>query len=347
MDRRSLSAGGSGTDLTRTVLELFEQRLRDEAGPIVRSEAVLGQTLIQARNVLAEILSDPGIAIDTEPETTVAIGTARAMAGVHPVHSVRAADLFYEVALPVILVQKGGDPCASADLATRLHRSVTSRVTAGAIGYVDTLIRELSNTHVLERQRMARELHDEIAHAIGVALQTLETWTPEHSADIGAATVATSAGLIRVALDGVRQMASSLRTTMDDRRLETALEEVLNQYSARHRGFLHVTGDTMQVPPSYRGEIFLAIREAMRNALTHAPDSTVQVVISVSDELFSASVSDDGPGLGAVVTDPGRGLGLLSMRERVELLDGTLHLTSSSDGGTEVSFQVPLPDFTG
>ena len=160
---------GTGDDPTRVVLELFEQRLRDEAGPIVRNEAALEQTLVQARVVVAEILSEADIATSTD-EVTVALGTARAMAGVHPVHSVRAADLFYEVALPVITAQVGGGPLAAADLATRLHRAVSGRVTAGALGYVDTLIRELANTQILERQRVARELHDQIAHSIGVAL---------------------------------------------------------------------------------------------------------------------------------------------------------------------------------
>lgn len=164
------------------------------------------------------------------------------------------------------------------------------------------------------------------------------------SAEAGRANVERSVDLVRMALDRSVRMASPLHSTMEGVRLESALERCFDEQHLCGRGIVLVTGDTMLVPPSYRDELYLVLREAIRNALTHAPDSTVQVIIDVSGAMFTAHVIDNGGGLGEAVPAPGRGLGMSSMRERVELLGGVFRAISSPGGGTKVIFELPLPE---
>ena len=105
-----------------------------------------------------------------------------------------------------------------------------------------------------------------------------------------------------------------------------------------------VVGDASSVPLSYAEEIFLVIREAVRNAITHAQPKHVGVAIAVGEFDLRVDIRDDGSGFDtlALASDQSH-VGLTSMRERIDLLGGKLVLTSDPTYGTTVSIAIPIP----
>jgi signal transduction histidine kinase len=92
-----------------------------------------------------------------------------------------------------------------------------------------------------------------------------------------------------------------------------------------------------------RDEVFLIVREAVRNALNHGAPAEVVVTLAVTPHELRASVRDDGVGFSTQDDPPAHGLGLPAMRERAELVGGTIAI-SSGPGGTHVQLVVPLPE---
>jgi signal transduction histidine kinase len=84
---------------------------------------------------------------------------------------------------------------------------------------------------------------------------------------------------------------------------------------------------------------YYAVSEAVANAAKHASASAVQVEVSADTAMVRLAISDDGTG-GA---DPARGSGLTGLRDRIEALGGTLHITSPPGAGTTLLIQIPAP----
>jgi PAS domain S-box-containing protein len=212
-----------------------------------------------------------------------------------------------------------------------------------------------------ERQRIGRELHDRVAHTMGVAHQNLQLYAayaksdPARAADkLERATEAT-----KTALEQTRDLSAQLarQGTQETRGgLAEALRELLDTYVPDGvETALSVEGDEPNIPPDVADEAYLVMREAVRNALEHSGCGRVEVSIEVQDAELWGRVKDDGrgfepregpdearPGQGDGASDEGVGLG--SMRERVELLGGRLSLDSDPGSGTVVEVRVSLAD---
>lgn len=340
-----------------TVRDAFVVALRAAGNPIADSPMLLAQTIGQARRVVATLVpgpdSDPADDLTDDPvddptddpvdddradeDASRAIGAARALSKVHPLHSVRAAGVLFDVILPVVLARRAASGAEGEipAIASRLHRLVMEGIGAAALYYVDTLFLELHNSRVDERRRISRELHDEVAHSMGRALYAVEDRGP-------GATTDAARQRIQEALDDVRRLSGELRPAVDPAGLETALRRYIDDHGLEDRVTVMVSGDSARVPPSYGEEIYFTLREALRNAITHAEGAPVEIEIHVGADTLSARVTDRGPGVGARPSAPGRGQGLLSMRERVELLRGEFSMTSRPHHGTCVSIEIPL-----
>jgi len=92
-------------------------------------------------------------------------------------------------------------------------------------------------------------------------------------------------------------------------------------------------------------QVYLAMREAVRNAVRHSGCSCIGVTLSVRDGKLRGLVEDDGEGFdpeALAKAMPSWGVGLRSMRERAEMLGGTVHVDSEPGAGTRVELRVPL-----
>jgi len=228
-------------------------------------------------------------------------------------------------------------------LAILLHQTTTDRFTAGALDYLGYLVAALHRSHADERRRVARELHDLVAHSVAVALQNLELYSLSRDSDAERAErkLAAAVTALRDSVDLVRALAQDLRRSG----AEDGLEAALRAYAATMvpdgtTCHIRVRGDEDRVPPPIRGELFLILREALHNSIRHATAGRIEVDVGIWPRLVRARVADDGRGFD--VYAPAAGGGLASMRERAALLPGRVEVTSTPGHGAVVHVEVPL-----
>ena len=200
-------------------------------------------------------------------------------------------------------------------------------------------LRRVVAAQELERQRLARELHDETGQALTsilLGLRQLDGESPEAVAAVRELVVAT--------LQDVRRLAVELRPkVLDDFGLLPALER-LTQGFAEHTGIsvdLEASALTERPPVEVETAIYRIVQESLTNVVKHAQAQSVSVVVTRSDGRIKAVIEDDGTGFEPETISDG-GIGLLGMRERIELLDGSLTVESSERSGTTVAVEVPV-----
>jgi signal transduction histidine kinase len=206
------------------------------------------------------------------------------------------------------------------------------------------IINRLRGARARDRQRIARTLHDQVAHMLGVALHSLELHQLYLSSDQPRAEAQLRNALraLLVSQETVRALCQDLRRRELTGTLDAALRAYLRAVAPSGITWaVRVTGDEPRLGAETAEELFLALREAARNALVHASAQHVEVIVRIEPDSVRATVSDDGTGF-AVDQQPGTG-GLASMRERVQLLGGRFALTSAPGAGTTVQIHVPLP----
>ena len=196
-----------------------------------------------------------------------------------------------------------------------------------------------------ERARIAREMHDVVAHelsAIAVRAETapyrVPTLPPEARTEL--AEMATTA---RRALVELQQLLGVLRAEdqQADRAPQPGLSSVADLVAATRADGVEVTADLpeLDVPPALGLTVFRIVQQALANAVQHAPGARVHLGLGVQHRQLVLAVSN-GPGRGEGA--PGAGVGLLGMRERAELHGGTLSAGPTRDGGFAVRAELPL-----
>jgi signal transduction histidine kinase len=198
-----------------------------------------------------------------------------------------------------------------------------------------------------ERVRIARELHDVVAHHVSVmgiqasACRRIMDKDPER-ARTALTAVEESA---RTAVDELRRMLGALRDTGGAAELPPAeatldrVDELIGR--AREAGLTatcNVYGDPVPLPGSVSQAAYRIIQEAVTNTLKHAHASILDVRIRYLAGELEIDVADDGRG----AAPGGGGLGLIGMRERVAVHDGVLESGPRSGGGFRVRVRLPL-----
>jgi signal transduction histidine kinase len=201
--------------------------------------------------------------------------------------------------------------------------------------------RELSI--VEERNRLARELHDNVTQRLfGVALAAESAGTLlERDREAAAVEIARVGELARGAMEELRAVVFELRPgSLEAEGLATVLRkhvDVLRRVSGR-RIDLRVK-DVPRLASGPATQVLRIAQEALGNALRHAEAGHIAVALENGSGVLVLSVADDGCGFDAGAVR-GKRLGLTSMQERATELGGTLSV-SSSDAGTTVRLEVP------
>jgi signal transduction histidine kinase len=206
---------------------------------------------------------------------------------------------------------------------------------------------------VEERLRLARELHDVVAHAISViAVQSgvgahVANTQPEEAAKALAAIEVTS----RAALIELRRLLGVLRQEGEPEGslapvpgladLDALLAEVAKAGLAVR---LRVEGTPSPLPAGVDLSAYRIVQEALTNVVKHAGPARAQVVVGYRDHAVTVEVTDDGRGVVAPTGDgPARvGHGLIGMRERVQVFGGDLEAGPRPGGGFRVAARLPL-----
>jgi signal transduction histidine kinase len=200
-----------------------------------------------------------------------------------------------------------------------------------------------------ERLRIARELHDVVAHTMatinvqaGVAVHVLPT-RPEAAADaLQAIKAASKEGLreLRAILNVLRQAddADPTQPTPGTAQLETLVA------GARRAGLetsLSVTGTPAPLPAAVDLAAYRIVQESLTNAIRHAGPAQASVWLSYGDDELRIDVADTGRGKPAGVSE-GAGHGLVGMRERAAAVGGSVETGPSPGGGFRVAARLPL-----
>jgi signal transduction histidine kinase len=203
-------------------------------------------------------------------------------------------------------------------------------------------LRRVVEAQERERRRLAIELHDETGQSLAAVLMGLRRL--EESTDPAAvrATVEELRATVVNAVQELRALAVELRPkALDDFGLSPALERLIDTYS-RRTGLTvdsHLAGLEPRLPEPVESALYRIVQEALTNIAKHAGASTVSVVTRRDDARIVMVVEDNGEGFD--VSKPAEGLGLVSMRERAELLGGSLRVESDADHGTTLVVEVP------
>ena len=205
-----------------------------------------------------------------------------------------------------------------------------------------------------ERARIARELHDVVAHNVGLIVlqaggaRSVLATDPErartallHVEETGRQTLAEMrhlVGILRIAETAERQPLPRLD------RLPALVEE------ARAAGLdvdLRIEGKAVELPAGLELAAYRLVQEALTNVRKHAPGGTAQVLLGYEPDRLRIEVLNDGEPVGTVrdaaAGAAGPGHGLIGMRERVQLYGGRLQVGPMTSGGFRVDAVLPVP----
>jgi signal transduction histidine kinase len=205
-------------------------------------------------------------------------------------------------------------------------------------------LRRVVRAQELERKRLARELHDETGQALTSVLLGLRGVEEAGDLDDARAAAADLRALVVQTLQDVRRLAVELRPkALDDFGLVPALERLTSSFTERTGIEMHfesALGDD-RLPDEVETTIYRIVQESLTNVVKHARANRASVFLTRRDGLVAAVIEDDGGGFDASVTPDG-GIGLLGMRERVELVDGRLEIETQEGSGTAIRVEVPV-----
>jgi len=281
-----------------------------------------------------------------------------------PIHTRRAADGGDEVARLALALERmrqelqesiGEIESANRELEQRV--ADRTRELAGANARLEDrerlrqkLLRQVISAQEDERKRIARELHDETSQtlaALGIGV------------DLAAAEVGDSSPVVRQRLDDARRLVGrmhdelhrlivNLRPSVLD---DLGLAAAIRWFAERQLGSAGIAvrcelGELdVRLPPEIETATFRAVQEALVNIGRHASAESVLIQGSIEKGHLVIEIEDDGVGFDetAVVRSPEslRGIGLLGMRERIEILGGTVRIESAPGSGTRVLFTIP------
>lgn len=213
-----------------------------------------------------------------------------------------------------------------------------------------------------ERTRIARELHDVVAHSMAVMIVQADgaRFMLDRDPEQARTAVKVVADTGRQALEEMRRLVGVLRDAgpgsgadglvvaadPEHRRLALAeLPDLLTRFGdAGLRIRSTVTGAPQALPPGLELTVYRVVQEALTNALKHAGvGADVEVCLGHTAEAVVVQVVDNGQGRPLVSPTPSGGHGLLGMRERVTVYDGSLTAGPRPAGGWQVDVRLPLP----
>jgi signal transduction histidine kinase len=335
---------------------------------IPSSAAVVGPVWLRA--VLPLLLGGP-LVLRRRAPVVMWIGIWAAIALQYGItgHPPKGLELFVPLAgaysLGALLIFRRSAACFGASLviviAARPGLSIIPLLAAWLVGvFVQTrgwaaslaaknaaLQQQAERTAAEERTRIARELHDIVAHHLSViVLQAAGARASGTTPETTLEKIETSG---RQALAETRRLLGVLRDPNEESRLapQPSLDELDSLAgSVRAAGVpvnLVVSGDRAALPAAVDVSVYRIVQEALTNVLKHAGRARADVTIGCADDAVTIDVIDDGSTQSANGA-PGDGHGLAGMRERVAVFGGELRAGPRPDGGYAVHARLPLAD---
>jgi signal transduction histidine kinase len=273
---------------------------------------------------------------------TVALGLEEGQVGSLALSST-SVDAFDEESVEI--AKEIGSELAVAIRQTRLREALAER--AGQLERLAEERRQMLHRIVRaqeeERERVALELHDglgQVLTSISLFASELEEAVPPEARPRAVRVNQ----LIRRAIIDSRRLVWSLRPPELERLgLVPALRRLAEEVSTPDVTVdLHEDIGSLRLAQETEAVVYRVAQEAVHNAQKHANASAVSILLHRHDGTVSALVEDNGCGFDPHGVPTGRGLGLVGMRERAELVEGNLVIESAVEAGTRIRLEVPI-----
>jgi PAS domain S-box-containing protein len=202
--------------------------------------------------------------------------------------------------------------------------------------------RKLVEAQEKERARIARELHDDINQRL--ALLSMDASQLQANPD----EIEPRVQELRKRIEEISTDVQALASDLHPSRLEYlgAIEGIKSwtkEFAQRQNLDIDFMADVRNpLPPEVGVSFFRVLQEALHNIVKHSGAKRVEVELREDSDAIQMVVRDSGKGFDVAAASHGKGLGLTSMRERVRLVDGTITIHSTPNGGTAIEARVPL-----
>ncbi|HUF89317.1 MAG TPA: PAS domain S-box protein [Gemmatimonadota bacterium] len=198
-----------------------------------------------------------------------------------------------------------------------------------------------------ERQRIARELHDDTAQRLAALMMMLKVAGRIEEREERERRIDQVREAMAEAAEGVRRIAQALRPpALDEAGLVVALDSLVRSLRRAHAVDIELsaawTGESLD--PDAELALYRIVQEALSNALRHSGASRVAVSLDVDERTVRVGITDDGRGFPVDQSygEDGHGLGLVGMRERARNAGGMLEIESAPGEGTRVRVELPV-----
>lgn len=223
--------------------------------------------------------------------------------------------------------------------------------TANASATSERALHELSSKILAaqeqERRRIASDLHDGVAQTLGVVKYSVESRIAQLERDnpgLDLRQFESVIDQIREAVDDIRKISRNLSpSVLDEFGICVAIDMLCRDFESEVPTIninCRACVDEIGLPEIVKVAIYRVVQEALNNIQKYASARLVEVVVTAGDDDLSLLIRDDGEGFDAAEvlldSDQQRGMGLVSMKERVEVTGGTFQLESSSGKGTAI-----------
>lgn len=199
-----------------------------------------------------------------------------------------------------------------------------------------------------ERKRLARDLHDDLGQRMALLQMEVERLQQSLTADVRRRLN----GQFRIIVDSVGELLDELRrvshglhpAALEELGLEVALRQLTTNFEERHqiRTRFSVRSLPAYIPKDAALSLYRIVQEALTNVWKHAEASSVDITVAGEEDSLTLFVRDTGRGFDPDQVKHVDGLGLISMRQRAELMGGTLELKSQPGHGSQIVACLPL-----
>jgi signal transduction histidine kinase len=256
-----------------------------------------------------------------------------------------AGGLLLSVLLFGVLYSLASSRSRAVEIANEITRDLRS-----STEQLQAVSRRLVDAQESERRQFSRELHDRVGQnltALSINLDILKTQVSEKGGDALLTRLDDASTLLESTAGAIENVMSELRPPMlDDYGLLPALQWYANDFSDRTGIEVKVHGDEHmeRLPQASEIGLFRIAQEALNNVAKHAHAEHVDISLEHSGDEFTMSVADDGRGLDSAAANAPRrraGLGMMTMRERTQAIDGRFEVAGAPGGGTQVVVRIP------
>lgn len=213
------------------------------------------------------------------------------------------------------------------------------------------LLTQLIDVQEAERKHIARELHDETSQALTAALLNLRVLAGSLADPALQQKALDVREIVSSALESVQYMTVRLRPLLlDQLGLLPALRKHIENYRKRYPIDVQIyftnIADGTRFFPEIEISVYRIIQEAMNNVAKHAQAEHIHIDVTQKEQTLILHIKDDGCGFALAILkhqQQSNSLGIIGMKERVSLLNGTFSIASQPGQGTEITVFLPLP----